>query len=358
MDVAGISQSHASDLWIDKHSHPVLVFKVNQLDQYCFWRGWIVTSNIVLSFGNKSKTKRRLLHSTEKLDTDSYLFAIDTCTSESICHHRELFVDGIKKSNNIYVQGDPKSSAGVYLGHSPYHASNVALVLNLDTGLVSPHFHVVFDDKFPTVDFIKSRKEPSNWEYLCKYHSEDYCMNTMSHECSLRDIQADLERILTPAPAPAHTVEPSAVPKPVSSAEHTVPSVSLDTSHLQSIDDDQLNTHHQEGEIAADPRFNNQINEVEDVSTPEFATPTPLEGASEGVNFSDVLQKSIDPEQPPPIMRSGQLRKTVDCLTASKLGEYTNASLIGALSHIRSYFIRIQYTPAYCCFSFKAKMNH
>ena len=43
---------------------------------------------------------------------------------------------------------NPRSSAGVYLGHSPDHASNVALVLSLTTGLVSPQYHVVFDDDF------------------------------------------------------------------------------------------------------------------------------------------------------------------------------------------------------------------
>ena len=38
---------------------------------------------------------------------------------------------------------NPRANAGVYLGHSPDHASNVALVLNLATGLVSPQYHVV-----------------------------------------------------------------------------------------------------------------------------------------------------------------------------------------------------------------------
>eukprot|EP00957_Ditylum_brightwellii_P059833 4541964-Ditylum_brightwellii.AAC.1 len=37
---------------------------------------------------------------------------------------------------------DPRAQAGVYLGHSPVHAGNVALVLNLKTGHVSPQYHV------------------------------------------------------------------------------------------------------------------------------------------------------------------------------------------------------------------------
>ena len=37
------------------------------------------------------------------------------------------------------------------LGRSPYHSKNVALVLDLRTGLVSPQFHVKFDPMFDTV---------------------------------------------------------------------------------------------------------------------------------------------------------------------------------------------------------------
>jgi hypothetical protein len=32
---------------------------------------------------------------------------------------------------------EPRSRVGVYLGHSPHHANNVALILNLSTGHVS-----------------------------------------------------------------------------------------------------------------------------------------------------------------------------------------------------------------------------
>ena len=80
-------------------------------------------------------------------------------------------IGGIPKWN-------PRSNAGVYLGHSPNHASNVALVLNLMTGLISPQDHVVFDDTFSTVEFIRSQKEPSNWENLCKNHTENFRMHT------------------------------------------------------------------------------------------------------------------------------------------------------------------------------------
>ena len=45
----------------------------------------------------------------------------------------------------------PCARLGIYVGHSSARAGNVALVLNSKTRLVSPQFHVVFDDDFTTV---------------------------------------------------------------------------------------------------------------------------------------------------------------------------------------------------------------
>ena len=47
---------------------------------------------------------------------------------------------------------EPRSRLGIYVGHSPAHAGSVALVLNPKTGLVSPQYHVHFDDFFETVN--------------------------------------------------------------------------------------------------------------------------------------------------------------------------------------------------------------
>ena len=91
------------------------------------------------------------------------------------------------------------SNVGVYSGHSPEHASNVALVLNLTTGHVLPQYLIVFDNNFSTVDYITAQKEPTNWEELCKYHTEKYSMiptttvkmNNITHEIQwLSDLTA------------------------------------------------------------------------------------------------------------------------------------------------------------------------
>ena len=81
----------------------------------------------------------------------------------------------------------PKSRTGVYLGHSPVHTGNVALILNLLTGRVSPQYHIIFDDKFETVPYISSKKLPSIWEKLYRYQrelatEEDYHLANLWYE--------------------------------------------------------------------------------------------------------------------------------------------------------------------------------
>ena len=56
---------------------------------------------------------------------------------------------------------------GIYLGMSPQHARSVALVLNIKTGLVSPQFHVEFDDLFERVSEKAGNKQvDSRWQVL------------------------------------------------------------------------------------------------------------------------------------------------------------------------------------------------
>ena len=67
---------------------------------------------------------------------------------------------------------EPHGRVGIYLGHSPPHAGNIALVLNLLTGLISPQYYVVLDNKFTTVPYLQSGKKPPNWISLVQSSSE------------------------------------------------------------------------------------------------------------------------------------------------------------------------------------------
>ena len=56
-----------------------------------------------------------------------------------------------------------RARLGIYLGMSPRHARSVALVLNPRSGLVSPQWHVKFDDNFETVAGT-SENNHGNWK--------------------------------------------------------------------------------------------------------------------------------------------------------------------------------------------------
>ena len=50
---------------------------------------------------------------------------------------------------------EPRSQLGIFVGHPPDHASDVALVLNPKTGLVSSQYHFVFDDIFRLIIAVR-----------------------------------------------------------------------------------------------------------------------------------------------------------------------------------------------------------
>ena len=67
----------------------------------------------------------------------------------------------------------PRSHHGVFLflGYSREHGSNVALVLNLETGKVSPQYHIVFYDTFSTI-FSDGQFTHNVWDPLVQSNFE------------------------------------------------------------------------------------------------------------------------------------------------------------------------------------------
>jgi hypothetical protein len=60
----------------------------------------------------------------------------------------------------------------MFVGISNLHSSDVPLILNLQTGSITPQFHVVFDDYFTTVASISDDDNPPDvWEDLCLENS-------------------------------------------------------------------------------------------------------------------------------------------------------------------------------------------
>ena len=66
----------------------------------------------------------------------------------------------LQDDKRIYNKWRSRSRIGIYLGSSPLHARNIALILNMETGTVSPQFHVSYDKTFET---IKSNAPPHHW---------------------------------------------------------------------------------------------------------------------------------------------------------------------------------------------------
>ena len=51
---------------------------------------------------------------------------------------------------------DTRACIGIYLGHSPSHSGSVALFMNPKSGLVSPQFHLDFDESFDIVPHLRA----------------------------------------------------------------------------------------------------------------------------------------------------------------------------------------------------------
>jgi hypothetical protein len=123
-------------------------------------------------------------HNDFKLDADGKVPAqkFSTGDSGSIEHSLRdrhtwgcpvFILDASLQSSSLGApKWEPRSRLGIYLGHSPFHAGSVALVLNPATGHVSPQYHVVFDDDFTTVASIRNGVVPENWMDLVKRSSE------------------------------------------------------------------------------------------------------------------------------------------------------------------------------------------
>ena len=58
-----------------------------------------------------------------------------------------------------------RNRRGIYLGVSTQHSSTVHLILNPESGVISPQYHCVFDDSFSTV-FSDGQFDQSLWEGL------------------------------------------------------------------------------------------------------------------------------------------------------------------------------------------------
>jgi hypothetical protein len=71
-------------------------------------------------------------------------------------HHHHICIPVYVLNNDLQLgrkisKWDARARVGIYLGKSPQHRRNVSLVLKTNSGMVSPQYHLLFDDTFETV---------------------------------------------------------------------------------------------------------------------------------------------------------------------------------------------------------------
>ncbi len=74
----------------------------------------------------------------------------------------------LQSGTRMIPKWEPRARMGIYVGRSPTHASNVALILNPRTGHGSLQFHVVFDGDFTTVQYLWTTTVPPHWADLMR----------------------------------------------------------------------------------------------------------------------------------------------------------------------------------------------
>lgn len=72
----------------------------------------------------------------------------------------------LRGTTRIHAKWKDRANIGIYLGRSPQHSRSVALVLNPETGLVSPQFHIKHDGNFDTISQLYSdtANHVSKWQ--------------------------------------------------------------------------------------------------------------------------------------------------------------------------------------------------
>ena len=96
------------------------------------------------------------------------------------------------QDNKTIPKWDSRMRTGVFLGHSKMHARNVALVMNTKTMNISPQYHVIFDDKFQTLDSkLKDVDKIKIWEGISKRALADNTSATESVDFKCPDFEPE-----------------------------------------------------------------------------------------------------------------------------------------------------------------------
>ena len=103
-----------------------------------------------------------------------------------------------------------RSRLGMYLGNSEKHSSTVGRILNLNTGFVSPQYHVVHDERFTTVSgfLTKDVFDSAEWNELFRLKGHQRIVDHVGRDDvdPSSDFFDDFVSTSTPPPANASSV--------------------------------------------------------------------------------------------------------------------------------------------------------
>ena len=100
---------------------------------------------------------------------------------------------------------NPRSKLGQFLGRSDVHSSNVGMIRNLQTGKVTPQFHVVYDNHFTTVKSETNVDDipiPDGFENLMKFSRERHFDDDDLREARRRRNGGNSTPAIAPTAAP------------------------------------------------------------------------------------------------------------------------------------------------------------
>lgn len=130
---------------------------------------WPHAVSLAVNVRNKSKLDTNGLSALDKISTvkhsinvkDDHAFGYPECVLQaSLQDHKSI------------PRWDERTRVGARVSRSKQHASNVALILNLQTGHISPQFHAMFDDDFETANSLRKGTEPKRWKWLATHKRE------------------------------------------------------------------------------------------------------------------------------------------------------------------------------------------
>jgi hypothetical protein len=141
--------------------------------------------------------------------------------NDRILQHAHVFgcpvyvLDAALQDGKKIPKWNPWERLGLFLGFSDLHSSQEPLVLNIESGHISPQFHVIYDDEFETVHSLPSN-QPLDHQWAKIFSLGRECFADMDYNENDQPILPPLsgiirtfreERITQPSPEPITPVD-------------------------------------------------------------------------------------------------------------------------------------------------------